>query len=220
MSRVDFISKMPRGTRNDYAQRVLEYDMPACAKVSRKFGAEYWDGERQYGFGGYHYDGRWQSVAREIADYYNLREGDRVLDIGCGKAFLLHDLVQAVPGIQVAGIDISEYGVSHAFDDVRPFLNVGTCTSLPFPDASFDLVFSINTFHNLLNFQLVDALREIQRVGRKHRFICEEAYRTEQEKVRILYWGLTCECFHTPREWQWYFDFAGYEGDQDYIYFN
>jgi ubiquinone/menaquinone biosynthesis C-methylase UbiE len=214
---VDFVSKMPRGTRHDYVQRIIEFDMPSSAKVSKKFSAEYWDGDRQFGFGGYHYDSRWQPVARRIAAHYDLKPGDRILDIGCGKAHLLYDLITLVPGLRGVGLDISEYGVNHAPASVRSFLSVGTCTDLPFPDGSFDLVFSITTFHNLLNYQLDAALREMQRVGRRNRFICEEAYRTEQEKTKLLYWGLVCECFHTPDEWQWYYDRAGYEGDVDFI---
>ena len=154
-----------------------------------------------------------------MAAHYGLKAGDRILDIGCGKGFLLYEFTQAVPGIEVAGLDISTYSIENAKKEVKPFLKVGNCTDLPFEGGAFDFVYSINTFHNLMNFELHEALREMQRVGGKHRYICVESYRNESEKVNLLYWQLTCETFYTPEEWQWYYDLSGYSGDSDFIFF-
>ena len=165
------------------------------------------------------YDGRWRVVAEAMAKHYGLKAGDRILDVGCGKAFLLYDFTQVVPGIEVCGLDISAYGIENAKEEVRPFLQVGHAKALPFPDQSFDLVISINTLHNLYCHELEAALKEIQRVGRKHRYICVESYRNEEEKVNLLYWQLTCEGFYTPEEWAWWFKLCGYTGDWSFIYF-
>ena len=219
MVHLDLISKLHTRTRRDYVQRVVEHDKAACAEVAKKWGFDYWDGERQFGYGGMHYDGRWRPVAEEMAAHYGLKAGDRILDIGCGKAFLLYEFTQAVPGIKVAGIDISEYGIASAKEEVRPCLKIGNCVDLPFEDAAFDFVYSINTFHNLYNFELRLALANMQRVGKEKRYICVESYRNETEKANLLYWQLTCESFYTPDEWQWFYDLAGYRGDTDFIFF-
>ncbi len=219
MARLDFISKLHTRTERDYVQRVVEHDKAACATKAKQWGYDYWDGERQFGYGGMHYDGRWLPVAREMAAHYGLKAGDRVLDIGCGKGFLLYELTQAVPGIEVAGLDISAYGIENAKPEIKPFLQLGNCTELPFGDREFDFVYSINTFHNLLNFELSKALQEIQRVGNDQRYICVESYRNEREKANLLYWQLTCETFFTPDEWDWFYRFANFQGDTDFIFF-
>ena len=219
MTRLDFISRLHKRTERDYVQRVVDHDKADCAIMAKQWGFDYWDGDRQYGYGGMHYDGRWLPVAQEIAAHYGLKAGDRVLDIGCGKGFLLYELIQAVPGIEVAGIDISKYGIENAKPEIKPHLKTGSCTKLPYDDGSFDFVYSINTFHNLMNFDLMSALKEIQRVGRKDRYICVESYRNEIEKANLLYWQLTCETFYTPDEWAWFYKQAGYQGDEDCIFF-
>jgi protein-L-isoaspartate(D-aspartate) O-methyltransferase len=141
------------------------------------------------------------------------------LDIGCGKAFLLYDLKQAVPGLEVFGLDISQYAIDLAKEEVKPFLKQGTAAKLPYPDHHFDLIISITTLHNLYCYELDAALREIERVGKKNKYIVVESYRNEEEKANLLYWQLTCESFCTPEEWQWWFKQTGYSGDYSFIYF-
>ena len=219
MARVDFISKLHTRTARDYVARVVEDDKAVCADFAKQWGYDYWDGERKYGYGGMRYDGRWLPVAEEMAVHYDLKAGDKILDIGCGKGFLLYEFTRAVPDIEVVGLDISQYGIDSAKEEVRPSLHVGNCTDLPFDVGAFDFVYSINTFHNLHNFELFAALQEMQRVGKDKRYICVESYRNEREKVNLLYWQLTCETFATPEEWRWFYDLAGYEGDEDFIFF-
>jgi len=219
MANVDFLAPLHTSTRRDYVQRAIEHDKADCAEVAKQWGYDYWDGDRKYGFGGYTYDGRWRSVAERMVEHYGLKAGDRVLDVGCGKAFLLFELMQAVPGLVVAGLDVSQYGIENAKEEVRPQLTIGTACNLPWPDASFDFVFSINTFHNLKNFELAQALAEMRRVGKEHRYICVESYRTEREKANLLFWQLTCETFYRPEEWHWFYEQYGYEGDSEFIYF-
>lgn len=219
MAYIDFLSAVHKKTQRDYLGRVNEFPKAEAAKLAKKFDYDYWDGDRKVGYGGYKYDGRWRAVADAIAQHYNLKPGDRILDVGCGKAFLLYDFTQAVPGIEVTGIDISEYGIAHAKEEVRPFLQACSATELPFEDNSFDLVISINTLHNLYCFELDRSLREIERVGKGNKYIVVESYRNEAEKTNLLYWQLTCESFYTPDEWQWWFDRCGYTGDHSFIYF-
>lgn len=219
MAFVDFISAIHTASKRDYVQRVVDYDKAECAEVAIQFGKDYWDGERQYGYGGYRYDGRWRKVADAMVEHYGLQPGAKILDVGCGKAFLLYDFTQALPGCEVTGIDISEYAVENAKEEVRDRLRVGTAADLPFEDDSFDFVFSINTLHNLYNYDLYAALKEVERVARGPKHITVEAYRNEREKVNLMYWQLTCRAFHTPKEWEWWFAHTGYTGDHGFIFF-
>lgn len=220
MALIDFIGALHTGTKRDYVARVVEHDKAECAEVAKRWGAEYWDGPRQYGYGGYLYDGRWLPVAQAMAKHYGLKPGDKVLDVGCGKAFLLYELTRAVPGLEVTGIDISRHGIENAKEEVRPFLREGLAQELPFEDGSFDFVFSLNTLHNLYLPDLFRAVSEIQRVGRSPRkYILVESYRNEREKANLLYWQLTCEAFLTPDEWAWVYARNGYDGDHGFIYF-
>jgi protein-L-isoaspartate(D-aspartate) O-methyltransferase len=219
MADLDFISTVHKKTTRDYLGRVNEYPKAEAAKVAKRFDVEYWDGDRRMGYGGFRYDGRWKVVAERMAAHYGLKAGDRILDVGCGKAFLLYEFTQVVPGVEVRGLDISSYAIEHAKPEVRDLLQLGHANQLPYPDDAFDLVISVNTLHNLYCYDLDKALREIERVGRKHKFICVESYRTEEEKANLLYWQLTCEAFNTPQEWAWWFERTGYTGDHGFIFF-
>jgi len=219
MAYLEFITKVHTATQRDYLGRVNAHDKAACAEVASRFGQEYWDGERQFGYGGYRYDGRWRPVAEAMAMHYGLKAGMRVLDVGCGKGFLLHEFTQVVPGLDVAGLDVSEYAIAHAKEEVRPHLTLGSAASLPYADRSFDFVYSLNTLHNLPNYDLHAALGEIERVGMGKSYIVIESFRSEREKVNLLYWQLTCRAFYSPREWEWMFERAGYTGDYGCIYF-
>ncbi|MBB14294.1 SAM-dependent methyltransferase [Candidatus Poribacteria bacterium] len=218
MPYIDFLNSLHKKTERDYLARVNEFPKAEAAKIAKQFGFDYWDGDRKFGFGGYNYDGRWCSVATAMAAHYQLTAGDRILDVGCGKAFLLYEFTQIIPGIEVCGIDISQYAIENAKLEVQPFLRVASATDLPFDEGSFDLVVSINTIHNLYCNDLDMAFREIERVGTK-KYIVVESYRTEAEKANLLYWQLTCESFYTPQEWDWWFRHCGYTGDHSFIYF-
>lgn len=215
----EFVSLVHKSTKRDYVQRVVETDKAVVAEDAIKFDKEYWDGSRLQGYGGYKYDGRWRKVADAMVAAYGIKPGMRILDVGSGKGFLLHDFTEAVPGVEVAGIDISAYGIEHTMESVKPFIKHGTAAKLPWPDNHFDLVVSINTLHNLYNYDLRDALKEMQRVGKGGKYLCVEAYRNEREKVNLMYWQLTCRIFHTPKEWEFEFAQAGYTGDHEFIYF-
>lgn len=219
MAYVDFIGRLHTATKRDYLERVTAHDKAKSAEVACKFDRDYWDGDRRFGFGGYKYDGRWLKVAEAMAKHYGLKPGARILDVGCGKGFLLYEFTRVVGGADVHGIDISAYAIEHAKEEVRPNLTEGSATDLPFDTDSFDFVFSINTLHNLFNHDLHRAAAEIERVGKGAKHISIESYRNEREKMNLLYWQLTCRAFLTPQEWEWAFAQAGYTGDYGCIFF-
>lgn len=219
MAYLDFINRVHKSTKRNYLERVTQADKAECAELAVRFDRDYWDGDRKTGYGGYRYDGRWKVVAEEMTAHYRLPPDARILDVGCGKGFLLYDFTQVLPRAKVAGIDISEYALRNSKEEVRPFLARATASRLPFPDKSFDLVYSITTLHNLYNYDLWASLKEIERVSRGPKYVVVETYRDEREKVNLLYWQLTCRAFHTPAEWQWLFQQTGYRGDHGFIVF-
>jgi protein-L-isoaspartate(D-aspartate) O-methyltransferase len=214
-----FVSLIHKSTPRNYVERVTETDKAEVAQMAIQYDKDYWDGSRLTGYGGYNYDGRWRTVADAMAQTYGLKAGMRVLDVGSGKGFLLHDLAEACPGLEIAGLEYSKYAIAHTMADVKPFVRHGTAAELPWPDDHFDLVISINTLHNLYNYDLWSALREISRVSRGGKYMCVEAYRNEREKMNLMYWQLTCRIFHTPAEWEADFQLTGYDGDYEFIYF-
>lgn len=222
MAYVDLLSAIHKSTQRDYLARVNDpdYPKPKAAALAKQWGYDYWDGDRKICYGGYRYmEGRWEKVARAMVEYYGIKAGDKILDVGCGKAFLLYDFTKVLPGVEVHGIDVSSYAIENAKEEIKERLQVGTATALPYADHYFDLVFSINTLHNLHCYDLDKALREIERVGKKHKYVCVESYRNEQEKANLLYWQVTCEAFNTPEEWAWWFAKTSYSGDHSLIYF-
>lgn len=218
--RLDLVQSLHASTERDYVARVVEHDKAQCAAVASQFGQEYWDGERRFGYGGYRYDGRWRPLAERLVDLYGLREGTSVLDVGCGKGYLLYELMRLVPGIRVAGLDISAYAVSNAKEEVRPHLTTGDAAALPYADREFDLVVSLGTLHNLSAAPLWAALHEIARVARSDAsYVMVESFRDEREKMNLLYWQLTCRSFYSVEDWEFVFRQTGYRGDYGFIFF-
>lgn len=219
MNYIDFISEIHNATQRDYIGRVNEADKAECAKIAKQYGYDYWDGERKYGYGGYKYDGRWRSVAEKMVNYYKLKPGQKILDVGCGMAHLLYELTQVLPELKVTGIDISQYALENAKFEIRDRLQYGQAQNLPFENNSFDLVISLGTLHNLKVYDLKQAVQEIERVSRQNSYIMVESFRNDEEEVNMLYWQLTCASYYSVEEWEWLYRQWGYTGDYGFIFF-
>lgn len=219
MAYIDFVSEIHKATKRNYINRVIEDDKAECAEVAKKYGYDYWHGDRKYGYGGYYYDGRWRGVAQKLADHYQLKTGQKVLDVGCGMAHLLYELTRVVPGVDVYGIDISQYALEHAKEEVRDRLQYGQAQKIPFSDNEFDLVISLTTLHNLKVYDLKKAVKEIQRVSKENSYITVESFRNDREEVNMLYWQLTCASYYSVDEWEWLYQEWGYTGDYSFIFF-
>jgi SAM-dependent methyltransferase len=214
----NIITSLHKKTKRDYFER-MKNEKVACAETARKFNKDFWDGDRKYGYGGYKYDGRWEIVAKKLIELLNLKDGASILDVGCGKGFMLYEFKKLLPGATVKGFDISQYAVENAKEEVRDNLFVHLAQDpYPFNDKEFDLVISLNTLHNLYIYDLKSALQEVERVG-KNKYIVVESYRSVEELFNVQCWALTCESFFTPDEWTWLFDEFGYQGDYEFIYF-
>jgi len=218
MPLIEIITPLHKSTRRDYIGRMVN-DKVRCSELARQYGVDFWDGDRSTGYGGYRYDGRWRPVAERIAAHYGLKPGSRVLDVGCGKGFLLYELTQVVPGVEVAGFDVSRYAIEHAKEEIRDRLYVARAEDpYAYPDGHFDLVLSIMTLFNLVLPDLHAALKEIERVGR-NKFVVMESYRSVAELFNLQCWALTCETFLRPEAWEWMFNQAGYTGDYEFAFF-
>jgi sporadic carbohydrate cluster protein (TIGR04323 family) len=214
-----FVTSLHKSTQRDYLARMLD-DKTHCMEVAKQFGADYWDGDRRYGYGGYKFrPGYWKPVAEALISTYRLGPGAKILDVGCGKAFLLHELLLIEPSLEVVGVDVSAHGISGATDLVRPHLRqLDARQLLPFQDQEFDLVISLAVLHNFRLPELFSSLQEISRVGRQG-YVMVESYRSVHELFNLQCWALTCETFMDVDAWKWLFESTGYRGDYEFIYF-
>ena len=216
---IDFITDHHKKTKRNYLERVNKVNKAEAAIKAKQWGYDYWDGSRDINYGGYYYDGRWEPIAKKMIKHYKLNSNSKILDVGCGKGFLLYEFKKLLPDCEIRGIDISSYAIENAKEEVKKDLILGHANNLPFEKNYFNLVISLNTLHNLYCYDLKKSLMEIERVGKANKYICVESYRNEHERINLLYWQVTCECFFTPKEWKWWFELSGYNGDYSFIYF-
>ena len=216
---LNIVTPLHKATKREYLARMND-DKVHCMLKAKQYGADYWDGDRRYGYGGYKFiPGRWKPVAEALIKTYALKAGSKVLDVGCGKAFLLYEMLQLEPALQVTGFDISDHGLANAHPQVKDQLFKYRAQDVyPFGDKQFDLVISLGCFHNLRLFELKIALAEVERVG-KQGYVMLESYRNELEQFNLQCWALTCESFFDSAEWVWLYNHFGYTGDYEFIYF-
>jgi ubiquinone/menaquinone biosynthesis C-methylase UbiE len=185
--------------------------------IAKKFGKEFFDGDRKYGYGGFSYDPKfWSETVKLFIERYNLNESSSILDVGCGKGFMLVDFLKAIPSLKVAGIDISNYAIENSHELVKNQLKVANCLNLPYADNSFDLVISINTIHNLDVQGCIKSIQEIERVKKKHSYIVVDGWNTLKEEQELKSWVLTAVTLLQTSEWEKLFKKAGYTGDYSF----
>ena len=136
---IDLLENYPRTKRNVEERGATKTE--EVRSVARKFGQEFFDGDRKFGYGGFNYSPRfWQPVVPTFQKHFNLTGSSSLLDIGCAKGFMMHDLAELIPGITISGVDISKYAIDNALEDIKPYVQVADAKSLPFADNSFDVV--------------------------------------------------------------------------------
>ena len=211
MAEINLLDRLPVTKRDPKARAVAKTEEDRL--IAKQFGRDFFDGERRHGYGGFRYDGRWLPVARRFVEHYRLEPSAAILDVGAAKGFLMHDFLQILPQAEIRGLDVSQYAKENAHGRMGELIDLGSAEKLPFPDRSFDLVVSINSIHNLKLNELKQALREIERVSRAHKFISVDAWRTEEEKQRLMDWILTAETYMHVDDWHRLFAEVGYTGD-------
>ena len=217
--KLDLIQVLHKSSPRNYVERMVN-DKIHCMEIARKFDVDYWDGDRKYGFGGYKYQpGRWKQMANDLINIYGLQNDSKILDVGCGKSFLLYELQLILPALQITGLDISKYALENCHEDFKgKLIHHDARTQLPFKNLEFDLVISINTLHNFYLPELVFSLSELERVA-SQKYLVVEAYRNLTEFFNVQCWALTAPTLITPNEWEWLFEISGYKGDYEFIYF-
>lgn len=209
---INLMDRYPRSKRPiDERAKLITEEHRA---VARQFDERFFDGDRLTGYGGYAYNARfWTDTVKRFRDHYGLADDASILDVGCGKGFMMHDFKLLMPDADIQGVDVSPYAIENAMDDMKPFVQVANAKELPFDDNSFDLVISINTLHNLPIEECKQGLREVQRVSKKHAFIVNDAWRSDSEKEGMLAWNLTALTYMHANDWKVLFDEVGYTGD-------
>lgn len=216
----NFITSLHISTKRNYLARMSDNKV-FCMKEAKKYGKKYWDSNRRFGYGGYKYiPGRWSGVAKKLIKNYKLKSGSKILDVGCGKGYLLFELLKIIPDLNIIGFDVSGYALKRNFK-IKNLKVFKRRAEKPFPykKNSFDLVISINTLHNLKVFNLEESIREINRVGKK-KYIAVESYKNDRQLFNLQCWALTCQSFFSQDEWKWLYKKFNYTGDFEFIYFN
>lgn len=209
---IDLLSNYPKSLRDINERSATKTDENRL--IARRFDKEFFDGDRSNGYGGFVYNPRfWSPVIPTFQKYWGLTHQSSVLDVGCAKGFMLYDISRSIPGIKVAGVDISEYAIENALTEIKPYIQVANAISLPYESSSFDVVISINTIHNLEEEECAIALQEIERVAKKGSFITVDAYRNIGERERMYAWNLTAKTIMSTEEWIKFFARVGYTGD-------
>jgi SAM-dependent methyltransferase len=216
---INLVTSLHTSTKRDYLARMIDNKVEAMI-IAKKYGRDYWDGDRRYGYGGYKYlPGRWKPVAESLIHRYRLKPGSKVLDVGCGKGYLLYEMQLLEPQLEIYGVDVSEYGLSNMHPDLKGHFRLAKAQErLPFEDKEFDLVISLGTFHNLHIYELEVAVSEVERVG-KAGYIMVESFRNELEMFNLECWALTAESLMDIDEWLWMYKKFGYSGDYEFIFF-
>ena len=206
-------------TARDYLDR-MNNNKTQCMIISKKYDYNYWDGDRKYGYGGYRYIKNYHlNLAKKLIKDYSLNNNSKILDIGCGKGFLLYEIKKILKNAKLYGLDISKYAKKNAKKEIKNNIKIWDANNkINFNNKYFDLVISINTLHNLKLKNLYQCLQNIERVG-KSKFICVESYRNEKEQFNLQCWALTAETLIDIDSWKWLFSLSGYSGDYEFIYF-
>jgi SAM-dependent methyltransferase len=209
---INLLKDYPRVKRNLSARSFQKTKVNI--ETARKFGKDFFDGERQYGYGGFNYHPKyWSKVVKNFKRYWKLNNNSKILDVGCAKGFMIYDLKKIIPGAYIRGVDISKYAIKNSKKEVKTLLKVANAKKLPFKDKSFDVVISINTIHNLNKKDCGFAIKEISRVAKKHSFITVDAYRNTKEKKKMFMWNLTAKTIMSVKDWKKTFKKLNYYGD-------
>lgn len=213
------LQKNHNSTKRNYIGRMIDNKVQ-CMKIAKKYGKDYWDGNRRYGYGGFKFiKGRLTPVAKKIIKQFNLNSKSKILDLGCGKGILLYEILNLLPGIKIQGLEISSHAIKNSPQEIKEsILKFDAKKKLPFKNKEFDLAISFGLFHNFNLLELEKAIAEFSRVSNKN-YLMVESYRNNQELFNLQCWALTCETFLMPDEWRWLFKKANYKGDYEFIYF-
>jgi protein-L-isoaspartate(D-aspartate) O-methyltransferase len=188
---------------------------PEFSEGYRTFGYDYFDNCLiDVGYGGYFYDGRYRNSVSELCEYYRLKPGNRIIEIGCAKGHILVEFFKL--GMQVAGIDLSEYAVMNANTEIRDSIFIGDVCALPFNDNTFDFLLCKEVLPHLKEAKLDRAILECLRVSKSLQFFEIQSGRTDLELNLLKKWDITHQTLRPPEWWNGKLKRLGFEGDVNY----
>ncbi len=175
---------------------------------------EFYDGDRNYGYGGFKYDGRWEKIAKKITNEYNLDNKSSFLQLGCEKGFLLHDLKNILPNLKIHGLETSDYAVKNSMEDVKKYIRkTKNYIDLEYEDNKFDFILALGVVytHNLSD--AIQCLKEIQRIGKGKSFITLASCETMKDYWLFRQWTLLGTTILPKNDWIEVLNHANYTGD-------
>ena len=217
MKILNLITKNHKKTKRKFIERMVDNKIEAM-RVARLYEHDYWDGKRRYGFGGYDYiQDYWTPVAKKLIKKFKLTNKSRILDIGCGKGFLLFEIKKILKNITIEGVDISKHAIKNSKKEVKKYLKRIDINKYKFK-GKYDLIISINTLHNLEIDDLSKVVKKIVKFS-KNSYIAVEGYRNIEELFNLQCWALTANTFFSKNEWIWFLRNLNYNRNLEIIYF-
>ena len=217
MKILNLITKNHKKTKRKFIERMVDNKIEAM-RVARLYEYDYWDGKRRYGFGGYNYiQDYWTPVAKKLIKKFKLTNKSRILDIGCGKGFLLFEIKKILKNITIEGVDISKHAIKNSKEEVKKYLKRIDINNYKFK-GKYDLIISINTLHNLEIDDLSKVVKKIVKFS-KNSYIAVEGYRNIEELFNLQCWALTANTFFSKNEWIWFLRNLNYNRNLEIIYF-
>ena len=176
---------------------------------------EFYDGNRNNGYGGLKYDGRWKKIALRFYKKYKLNQSSKILHVGCDKGYLLNDFKILFPNLKVKGAEISSYAIKNSLKSVSNKIKlINHFSKLPFKKNSFDLVIAIGPVYSLSLPDAISCLSEIDRVSKNGKsFITLGSYDTENDFKLFRQWTLLGTTVLQKREWKYVMKYCNYKGD-------
>ena len=174
---------------------------------------EFFDGNRNNGYGGFKYDGRWKTIVEQICKEYNLNNKSSFLQIGCEKGFLLHDLKSFLPEAQITGLEKSSYARENSMETVKNCIMNSDYTKFEFPDNKFDFILAIGVIYSLTLEDAIKCLKEIQRAGKGKSFINLASYKNENDYWLFKDWTVLGSLILQEDEWIEILKHCKYTGD-------
>lgn len=181
--------------------------------IASERGKEFYDGDRNNGYGGYKNDGRWRPVAQKIIEEYNL-EGGSILHIGCDYGFLLSAIKRQYKRITVTGTETSEYAFIRIPEHIsKDIISITPYEMDHFGTNSYDLVIAAGPVYAANLPDAIEILRQINRISRKHSFITLGAFETEEEERLFRQWTLLGTTILSKSDWIEVLNYVEYTGD-------
>lgn len=208
---IDFFSSSPKRSANK-KKNLLKRKKQITAEYL-KYGKDYFDNPNLgIGYGSYKYDGRYANVVKNLIEYYHLKPGMRVLEIGCAKGYILIEFHKL--GISVVGCDISKYALQNSHPNISKNLILHDLrTNLPFADNIFDLVFGKEVLLHVKEEFLPNVIKECMRVSKTNVFFEIQVARNAKEINYMEQWDPT---YNNPKKPDWWlnlFKKLNYNGD-------